>query len=75
MTPDCHISERVKGQCDKCGDWPARLHVPEALHGWYCERCCPVCGIAAKRAAARRAEQQPVVQSPDEVYERETRAA
>jgi len=43
MRPNCHISERVKGCCDICGNWPNRLHMPEDLHGWYCAACCPAC--------------------------------
>jgi len=43
MRPNCHISERVKGCCDICGNWPNRLHMPEELHGWYCAACCPAC--------------------------------
>lgn len=43
MRPNCHISERVKGCCDICGNWPNHLHMPEELHGWYCSKCCPAC--------------------------------
>jgi hypothetical protein len=43
MRPLCHISERVRGCCDICGNWPNRLHMPEDVHGWYCAKCCPVC--------------------------------
>jgi hypothetical protein len=42
-TNTCHISERLKGCCDTCGEWPAKLHMPEELHGWYCGDCCPAC--------------------------------
>jgi hypothetical protein len=39
----CHLSKRVKGECDKCGIVPPQLHMPEDVHGWYCAACCPVC--------------------------------
>ena len=29
MRPNCHISERLKGSCDICGNWPNRLHMLE----------------------------------------------
>jgi len=54
VRPNCHISERVKGCCDLCGNWPNRLHMPEEMHGWYCSHCCPVCNA------------QPVAQPPAE---------
>jgi hypothetical protein len=43
MESNCHISERLKGCCDTCGEWPSKLHMPEELHGWYCTDCCPAC--------------------------------
>jgi hypothetical protein len=43
METTCHISERLKGCCDTCGEWPGKLHMPEELHGWYCADCCPAC--------------------------------
>ncbi len=43
MTSLCHISKSVKGECDTCGKTVDHLHMPEELHGWYCEACCPVC--------------------------------
>jgi hypothetical protein len=43
MRPNCHISVRIKGCCDTCGNWPSQLHMPEELHGWYCGHCCPAC--------------------------------
>lgn len=43
MVTACHISERLKGCCDTCGEWPGKLHMPEELHGWYCSDCCPAC--------------------------------
>lgn len=42
----CHLSHRVKGECDRCGMIPQVLHMPEFVHGWYCSRCCPVCNEA-----------------------------
>lgn len=52
---ECHLSTRVKGECDVCGTVPARLHMPLDVHGWYCERCCPVC----KPASKAQQQQQP----------------
>jgi hypothetical protein len=43
---ECHISKRLKAECDTCGIVPALLHMPEHVHGWYCEGCCPVCRAA-----------------------------
>jgi hypothetical protein len=43
METACHISQRLKGCCDTCGEWPGNLHMPEELHGWYCSDCCPAC--------------------------------
>ena len=43
MRPKCHVSVRIKGCCDTCGNWPNHLHMPEDLHGWYCGHCCPAC--------------------------------
>jgi hypothetical protein len=66
MRPNCHISERVKGCCDICGNWPNRLHMPEEVHGWYCGHCCPVCNA------------QPAAQKPEATESRDdpsTRAA
>jgi hypothetical protein len=57
---DCHISTRVKGECDRCGEVPARLHMPLELHGWYCERCCPACNSVAKPV-------KPAVEHPEPV--------
>jgi hypothetical protein len=59
MRPNCHISERVKGCCDVCGNWPNRLHMPEELHGWYCAACCPACKADAVAQQQPQAEQQP----------------
>jgi hypothetical protein len=47
MRPKCHISVRIKGCCDTCGNWPNHLHMPEDLHGWYCGHCCPACKAQA----------------------------
>jgi len=58
MRPNCHISERVKGCCDVCGNWPNRLHMPEEMHGWYCAACCPAC------KAQPFAQPQPQAQQP-----------
>ncbi len=57
MRPNCHISERVKGCCDICGNWPNHLHMPEEVHGWYCAHCCPVCN--AQPAAQPQPENEP----------------
>ncbi|MFB3829505.1 MAG: hypothetical protein ACE15B_22230 [Bryobacteraceae bacterium] len=61
---DCHISIRVRGECDNCGQVPVRLHMPMEMHGWYCEQCCPVCKQAAKANQKQEprpaAEPQPV---------------
>lgn len=43
MSPLCHLSKTIRGTCDKCGNVAEVLHMPEEIHGWYCERCCPVC--------------------------------
>ncbi len=56
MTLNCHISDRLRGSCDICGMWPARLHLPEEMHGWYCQRCCPACNL---RAALRQPDADP----------------
>jgi hypothetical protein len=65
MRPNCHISERVKGCCDICECWPAYLHMPEDLHGWYCPDCCPACKVQpiAANQLPVEAQQQPVVQA------------
>ena len=39
----CHLSKKVRGECDTCGIVPPQLHMPEEIHGWYCASCCPVC--------------------------------
>ncbi len=61
---ECHISFRVRGECDTCGQVPTRLHMPLEVHGWYCERCCPVCKPAVKvnrtREQHQPAEPEPV---------------
>lgn len=41
----CHLSKKVRGECDKCGIVPSQLHMPENVHGWYCASCCPVCRV------------------------------
>ncbi len=63
MRPNCHISERVKGCCDICGNWPNRLHMPEEVHGWYCTHCCPVCNA------------QPAAHQPDAPESRDDSAS
>jgi len=57
MRLNCHISVRVKGCCDTCGNWPNHLHMPEEMHGWYCGRCCPAC--KARAAELQRQGPQP----------------
>lgn len=44
MRIECRQTGKVRGCCDGCGVWPELLHLPEKVHGWYCGRCCPVCG-------------------------------
>lgn len=63
MRPNCHISERVKGCCDVCGNWPNRLHMPEEMHGWYCAACCPAC--KAQPIAQPQPQPQPEEQPAD----------
>lgn len=61
----CHISVRVKAECDRCGEIPAELHMPEHVHGWYCPQCCPVCHSAVQpRAPDARAEKREDQVSP-----------
>ena len=66
MKPNCHISERLKGSCDVCETWPGRLHMPEDVHGWYCEKCCPVCNpkLASRPRQAEPREQSEGVTAP-----------
>lgn len=52
MSRLCHVSKTVSGECDNCRTLVASLHMPEYIHGWYCERCCPVCRQSRKRRAA-----------------------
>ena len=40
---ECHISKKLRAECDTCGIVPVVLHMPEHVHGWYCDDCCPVC--------------------------------
>jgi hypothetical protein len=59
MKDNCHISERVKGCCDICGDWPSLLHMPEELHGWFCSNCCPACNPKTALKKTQAAQQEP----------------
>ncbi len=43
MEQRCHQSKKVHGTCDVCGRDVEVLHMPEEIHGFYCEKCCPVC--------------------------------
>ncbi len=63
MRPNCHISERVRGCCDVCGNWPNRLHMPEELHGWYCAQCCPACNPKVVRRPVAAEQQEPAQQA------------
>jgi hypothetical protein len=59
---ECHLSKKLKAECDKCGIVPAILHMPEHVHGWYCEDCCPVCP-AGKTAVQPEPAQQEALQA------------
>jgi hypothetical protein len=51
----CHLSQKIKGECDRCGRVPAELHLPELFHGFYCSTCCPECSPAR----TKQPEQEP----------------
>jgi hypothetical protein len=60
----CHLSHRVKGECDRCGMIPQVLHMPEFVHGWYCSRCCPVCNEVQTHQES--SETEPFLPPPEE---------
>jgi hypothetical protein len=43
MNSLCHVSTKVKGECDVCHRTGQALHMPEEVHGFYCAQCCPIC--------------------------------
>jgi hypothetical protein len=62
MMKHCHLSTSVRGECDNCRCLPTVLHMPERIHGWYCERCCPVC--AARNSERTRATEDTYKNAP-----------
>jgi len=61
---ECHISKKLRAECDRCGTIPALLHMPEHVHGWYCEDCCPVCRVPAATAEpVQAANREPSLQA------------
>ena len=50
---ECHLAQFISCRCDRCGRWPEHAHMPAKLHGWFCERCCPVCGESGNKKGHR----------------------
>jgi hypothetical protein len=53
--PACYLSATWPHPCSKCGCYPVLVHIAAGHVGWYCAKCCPGCGPAAKVRSGERA--------------------
>jgi hypothetical protein len=38
----CWRTMSITARCGRCGAWPAKVHIPTEIKGFYCGACCPI---------------------------------
>ena len=49
----CWRTMSVTARCGSCGAWPAKVHIPTEIKGFYCGACCPICTARSACAGSR----------------------